>query len=238
VKAAAVLCAALATVALVYTQSRGGWLAVILSVTLLWLASVRYTRHPLLPLVLALCLAAGVLAFSGDTVASRLTGDDNRSAQSRLPLMRTAMKMIQDYPVVGVGPNNYSTVMRDYGAVHGDWGDFTFIVHNKMLLVWAETGLGGLISFVWFLLATIRLGWKGWRARHPWLSPIALGLTGALVGHVVHMQVDLFSDRSQVEMLWLIAALLSVIYASTQASSQSRPSHRALTLAHAGAVSS
>ena len=218
-KAAAILSAALAANAIVATQSRGGWIAVMLSLGLLWFASFRYVRHPLVAPAVALCLALGVLAFSGETIASRLSGDDRGSAQSRLPLMRTAMQMIGDHPVLGVGPNNYSTVMPRYGAVYGNWGDFTYTVHNKLLLVWAETGPGGLISFMWFLAATIRMGWSGWRARDPWLSPVALGITCALVGHVVHLQVDLFSDRPHVEMLWLLAALVAVIHVSTRATS-------------------
>jgi hypothetical protein len=74
-----------------------------------------------------------------------------------------------------------------------------------------------LITFLWFLAATIRLGWLGWRARDPWFSPVALGFTCALIGHVVHMQVDLFTERPQVEMLWIAAALLSIIHAGTRA---------------------
>lgn len=232
-KAAALFCAALAANALVTTLSRGGWIAVALSLTVLWFASYRYTRRPLLAPLAALGLAAAVLAFSGGTIAARLTSDDNSSAQSRLPLMRTAMKIVRDHPLMGVGPNNYSTVMKDYEAVYGDWGDFAFTVHNKFLLVWAETGPGGLISFVWFLVATIRMGWNGWRARDPWLSPIALGITAALMGHVVHLQVDLFSDRPQVESLWVLAALVSVIYANTRIGAHQMQPLRAL--AHTGA---
>ncbi|MEQ1907416.1 MAG: O-antigen ligase family protein [Vicinamibacterales bacterium] len=231
-KAAAIVCAALAANALVTTLSRGGWIAVALSLTVFWFASYRYTRRPLLAPLAALGLAAAVLAFSEGTIAARLMSDDNSSARSRLPLMRTAMKIVRDHPLMGVGPNNYSTAMKDYEAVYGDWGDFAFTVHNKFLLVWAETGPGGLITFVWFLVATIRMGWRGWRARDPWLSPIALGITAALLGHVVHLQVDLFSDRSQVELLWLLAALVSVIYANTRTGAHQMQPVR--ELAHAG----
>lgn len=227
-KAVAVLSAGLATVALVFTQSRGGWVATVVSLVLLWLASARSVRRPLLVPLAGACLVAAVVAFAGDTIATRLTADDKSSAESRWPLMRTAMLMIRDHPIIGVGPNNYGEVMKDYGAIEGDGGQFTYTVHNKFLLVWAETGPGGLLSFVWFLAATIRLGWRGWKARHPWLSPVALGFTCALVGHVLHMQVDLFNDRPQVEMLWLVSALLGVIAFSAPRAADSLGDRRSL----------
>src|SRR5439155_8442376 len=126
------------------------------------------------------------------------------------------LEIIRDHPLLGVGPNNYSVAMKEYGAVYGKWGDWAYTVHNKFLLVWAETGLGGLIAFSWFLAATIHLAWKGWKTDDPWLSPLALGFMAALIGHIVHMQVDLFSARPQVEMLWVIAALVAVIHAGTR----------------------
>jgi len=125
--------------------------------------------------------------------------------------MRTALEMIRDHPLLGVGPNNYSVAMKQYGAIYGKWGDWVYTVHNKLLLVWAETGPGGLVAFLWFLAATIRLGWQGWKAGDPWLSPLALGFTAALIGHIVHMQVDLFSARPEVQLLWVVAALVAVI---------------------------
>jgi hypothetical protein len=35
---------------------------------------------------------------------------------------------------------------------------------------------------------------------------------------MVHMQVDLFNARPQVEMLWVLAALVAVIHAGTRTS--------------------
>jgi len=207
--------AALGAAALVLTQSRGGWLAVLLSIAILGLKVVRH-RGRWIAAAVVIPLLTSVVLFSSNIITTRLTGDDQGSAQSRFPLMKTALAVIQDHPLLGVGPNNYTLAMRRYGAVYGKWGDWVYTVHNKFLLVWAETGLGGLIAFIWFMASTIRLGWKGWKAADPLLSPLAFGFTAALIGHVVHMQLDLFSGRPQVQMLWVVAALVAVIDAGTR----------------------
>jgi O-antigen ligase len=218
VKTLAVVSTGLAGLALVLTQSRGGWFAVLLSLALLWLADVhRHGRWLAVPAI-ATALVSLVLLFPQYPITERLTGDDQGSSRGRLPLMRTALEIIRDHPLLGVGPNNYSVAMKQYGAVYGKWGDWTYTVHNKFLLVWAETGIGGLAAFLWFLWGTIRLGWSGWKASDPSLSPLALGFTAALIGQLVHMQVDLFNARPQVEMLWVLAALVAVIHAGTRTS--------------------
>jgi O-antigen ligase len=206
----AVFASGLGGVALVLTLSRGGWLAFILSITILGvLAWYRGWLRPIIPLV---GVVVAVLAFFmfQDTLVSRLTGDDEGSTQSRVPLMGIAFRMIQDHPVLGVGTNNYAFVLSEYITpdVSQEW---LFVVHNKYLLVLAETGPVGLITYLWFLLATVWRGWQGWKLKDRVLSPLALGFTAAIVSQMVHMNVDIFNGRPQVQMLWLVAGFITAI---------------------------
>ena len=88
-------------------------------------------------------------------------------------------------------------------------------MHNKYLLVAAETGLAALAVFLWFLVATLRRGMHAWRARDDLLSPLALGLTVSIAGQLVAMGVDLFNDRAQLQLLWLMAGLITALGAMT-----------------------
>src|SRR5439155_18314025 len=83
-----------------------------------------------------------------------------------------------------------------------------YTVHNKYLLVWSEAGIGALLAFLWFLGSTLRRGWSLWRRDDPLLSPLALGLTAGIIGQTVHMSVDIFQSRPQIQLLWLVAGLL------------------------------
>jgi putative inorganic carbon (HCO3(-)) transporter len=201
---------ALGVVALILTYSRGGWIALALAVTLMSLAVWRQRglswRKP--AAVVAL-LTVVCLPFY-NIVSGRLFGDDRGSAQSRIPLMHLAFRIVKDNPVLGVGANNFTVVMDRY--LTSDFREeFLFAVHNKYLLVLAETGIGGLLAFLAFLLAALRRGWRIWNLSDPLLSPVALGFVAGLAGHMVHMTVDVFRGRPVQQLIWLVAGLLAAM---------------------------
>ena len=77
--------------------------------------------------------------------------------------------------------------------------------------MWAETGLIGLATFLWFVVATLRAGWHGWRLDDRLLAPLALAFSAGIIGHLMYMSVDLFNDRPQAQILWTCAALVVAI---------------------------
>jgi putative inorganic carbon (HCO3(-)) transporter len=116
--------------------------------------------------------------------------------------------MIGDHPIVGVGSNHATVAGMQYVALPEFRSDWFYTIHNKYLLEWVELGLLGLAAFLWFLLTTIRSGWSAWRRQDHLLAPLALGLVLAIVGQMVHMSVDIFNSRPQVQSLWLCAGLV------------------------------
>jgi O-antigen ligase len=205
-KLLAVVGLCLGSVALVGTLSRAAWGVAILSIAATWWMLSRRGRLPVIVpcLIVASVLVVG-LVFQG-TIITRLTGDDDGSARGRVPLMMTALDIIHDHPILGVGANNYVAALNRYeSSFTGDW---LYTVHNKYLLVWAETGIAGLAAFLWFFLSTIRRGWEAWRRCDSLLSPIALGFTAALAARMLHMFVDIFNDRPETQLVWVIAALI------------------------------
>lgn len=206
-KALALAAFVLGTIALIFSQSRGAWISFTLSMILLglaaWWRGYISLRVPLLAATAVMLLA---LPFAS-LIGNRITGDDHGSAQARLPLAILASKVIDDHPWLGIGPNNFAVVAQRYvtSEFAGEW---FFVVHNKYLLVWAETGFWALLAFILFLLTTLRHGWRLWRLGDPILAPLALGFTAAIVGHMEHMFFDVFRSREQVQTLWLISGLL------------------------------
>jgi putative inorganic carbon (HCO3(-)) transporter len=193
---------------LILTFTRGGWLTFALSMMILCLLSWR--RGWLPPAILVgvpIVLVLLSVPFYG-AVFTRLANVG--TVQSRVPLMELALRIIMDNPLLGVGVNNFPIVMAQYATL-GLSGAWLYAVHNKYLLVWAETGVGGLVAFMWFLLATIRHGWQGWKLSDRTLSPLALGCTAAVVGQMAHMLVDIFNTRPQIQLLWLVAGLIAAI---------------------------
>jgi putative inorganic carbon (hco3(-)) transporter len=208
-KTLAVLGLSLGSAALIGTFSRGGWLGASLSLTIVYILLWRRGRlSPAVPLVLLVLLSAVALVFH-DSIVSRFTGDDRGAARSRVPLMMMAWDIIADRPALGVGANNYTEALRPRTPAFGN--EWLFTVHNQYLLVWAETGAVGLAAYLWFLLATLRRGWQRWKRADALLSPLALGFTAALMGQMLHMNVDNFNTRPQMQLLCVVAALIGVM---------------------------
>ena len=212
VKLAAIAALMLAGVAMLFTMSRGAWIGFGVAVSLFcliawhrrWISAWR----PII-LALAVLMLAGVFQSS---IMSRLFSDDGGSALSRIPLNRTAWQIIGDHPVLGVGINNSALVASQYAMMPEYRQEWFYTTHNKYLLEWEELGPLGLGAFLCFLLATMLAGWKTWQRQDELLAPIALGLSLAIITQMLHMTVDIFNNRPQVQMLWLCAGLVAAIY--------------------------
>jgi len=208
--AAAVL--AFGGTALIFTLSRGAWISLITAVVLFCLSLWRRNGYSLKgPMVFLSILLLLYLPFHG-AVETRLLADDNGSAESRIPLMNLAFRIIADNPILGVGSNNFSTVMDAYLTSEFRQG-FLYTVHNKYLLVWAEIGIVGLLAYLAFLFGALRKGWACWKQNDRLLSTLALGFTSAMIGNMVHQSVDIFHDRPATQLLWLVAGLLFALHA-------------------------
>ena len=195
-------------VALIFTFSRGAWIALVLAIMVLCFVQWRQRGISLKrPIAILAVVTLLYLPLHG-VISERLFGNDQGSAESRIPLNKLAFRMIADNPVLGVGANNFTSAMDQY-ATSEFRHEWLWAVHNKYLLILAETGIGGLLAYVAFLLSTLRKGWRCWKLGDSVLSPLALGLVVAIAGHMVHQGVDLFRDRPLQQLLFLIAGLLA-----------------------------
>ena len=207
----AVIAFGLGVIALFLTLSRGGWVTLVLSVAILCLlAWHRGWLSPTIPIAIVIIAILVAILFQ-QALMDRIFGDDGGSAHSRVPLMKIAFRIISDNPLLGVGINNYAIAMRPYLILESA-NVWLFTVHNKYLLTFAEIGTGGVIAYIWFLLATIRRGWQCWAFGDRLLSPLALGFAAAIAGQMIHMNVDIFNARPQVQLLWLVAGLITAMH--------------------------
>lgn len=201
----------LALIGMLLTQSRGGWVAVSISLVIFFV--VAYYRG-WIPFTVLFCLSLiviGVGFFSYDLIFDRLTGGDNGAVEGRLPLIWVAFNIIQRHPFLGIGPNNFTVVLLQYAQLDNAF-IWLNVVHNKYLLVWTESGTLGLVAFLGFLFTTLSRGWRAWLSQNPYVAPLALGITAAIAGQMAHMMFDIFQGRSLVQLLWILSALIVVLY--------------------------
>ncbi len=106
------------------------------------------------------------------------------SAQDRVTIWNDAMNLFQQNPAVGIGFDTYKYLHRV--TIYTD-------THNYFLKVMVETGVVGLLFFLWLLM---KMSWMGFRlfrtAEDPFLK--SLGLAFCVVMACVFV-VNFFGDR-------------------------------------------
>jgi len=207
-KGLAMIAFVLGVFALVLTGSRGAWLATLISFIIFSIVALRMgwlqIRLVLIGVVIGLLIS---IIFYG-LLYERIFGYDAGSATSRIEQYHVAFQIIKDHPIFGVGANGYFIALAQFLTRNPNQEVFRWVVHNKYLLVWAEIGILGLLFFLMFLVSTVRQGFKIVQFNDTFISPLALAFTAAIVGQMVHMFVDVFHGRIQVQLLWTVAALL------------------------------
>jgi len=209
-----VLCAG--TIGLIFSLSRGGWIGFAAIFTVVMIFAVRrfpnQRRKIALICILALILLLSLSFMGSDLIMARLSSNDHGAAVSRITMAHGALAIIKDHPLSGVGLNNYSLFMPMY-----DWATYLehkgpMVVHNVFLLIAAETGIIGLIAFIWFLTGVLKKAWSSAAKTSSDISWIVfVGTFAAYVSLSIHGLVDfsLLWDLTLFTQFWLLAGLVA-----------------------------
>jgi O-antigen ligase len=211
------VCSLLITAAMIFTYSRGSFIAVVVIGIL-----IARERHfnlvkltigfTALLLILTPILPEGYLdriLTLQDVLPSNLSLQSERSFRGRSSEMTVAMKMFIDHPIIGLGLANYESHYLEYSALVGLDDRFEpREAHDLYLEIAAETGILGLLTFLGMLVAVISSLWRAKRrlARIkradliPWVSGVEYGLASYLV-------TSIFLHGSYIRYFWLIIAL-------------------------------
>ena len=198
--------------ALLLTQTRGAVLTVGIGIIVIGLGMHLRGWLPKWAIIFALILAIVGAVPLAYIVQKRVMGDDEGSAESRKHLSLIAMETISHRPLFGYGAGNCHIAcepVANSGMFRSEW---YYTIHCKYLLVWVETGVFGLLAFLLVLGNGLRQGLSAWAARDRLLSPLGLACAAAIAGHMVHMFVDIFNSRPQVETLWTVLGITAAIH--------------------------
>ena len=162
-------------------------------------------KHVLLVVVASVV----VFAIVGNKIKARLDeGDDNLNA--RIGLTGTAINMGVNSFVIGQGVNNYWLKMHRFRP-KTEMQDFEYIVHNKYLLTFAESGLLGLTTFVWLIVVSlvfaVRIALRG--------SPIGVGLVCSMIALVVSMNFEPYDVGPSLLNVWMLLAMVAGMWSGT-----------------------
>ena len=172
---------------LLFTFSRGGYVALFLGLIFLGFVNQRKL------LVLVALLIVSWQALLPASVQQRIMmtydqsdggGSLDASAQTRVDIWTDAEKLIAGNPVFGTGFQTYAYM----GRVE-DFSD----THNYYLKITLETGVIGLLMFLYVVWRMFALGYQLYRqSEDPFFASLGLGFSALMVGMFF---ANLFGDR-------------------------------------------
>lgn len=180
-------------------RSDGAALALVGVATLLLLVEKRFR------LIGAGLILAGVLALAA-LPALRAEVWQEVSFQSwsgrvRVWMWDETLQMLRDRPITGAGMGGYPTVVAPY---HGhDFIEIFQYPHSLVLNFWTETGLLGLIAFIWILFLWLREARLS--GKEYWYASLAI--VGALF---IHGLVDVPYFKNDLAIVFWMLLFLSV----------------------------
>ncbi len=211
-------------VGILMSWSRGAWIALASSITVVIGLRSRRTAAVALSAALLLVLLTAMLgpgwlpesviarigdlggAANGLDLAQTEITDANFSVLERLAHWQAGIGMFEDHPWLGVGIGNFGVAYATYALPH--WYDPLGHAHNVFINFLAETGVLGLGAFGIFWLGT---GWLVWRLavqQNSYRRALALGILGTWIYLNAHSVFDnLFVQHIQLQLALLLAVL-------------------------------
>jgi O-antigen ligase len=174
--------------------SRGGGLGMLFALVAFGITtSSRQLR------LAALMTVIGALALF-PLFAGQASDSSARSTSGRETENRIALAMFGDYPVVGVGPQQFEVLYRDYSRNIGEDPRSTREPHSLYFEIAAEQGVVGLIG--WGLAAILVLSYV--LSRGAWRTTLGRAL---LLSVATYLVGSVFLHGSQLRLLFILVGL-------------------------------
>jgi putative inorganic carbon (HCO3(-)) transporter len=202
------------------TQSRGGWIALVVGVGAWCLWESRRTRVALIIAVLVAAVMTAATWTRLHPLLVRAAGTGLRAdTESRLELWSRAIYGIQDFPITGMGMNTFRRVMPLlYPAFLSSPDVDVAHAHNHLLQAALDLGLPGLIGYLslWFLAGAMR------RAADRDERRIAGGLAAGMIAYFVFGTADTIALGAKVGIFfWIALALIVALHRTSDEGAES-----------------
>ncbi|HEY5999250.1 MAG TPA: O-antigen ligase family protein [bacterium] len=198
-------------VVVVFTFTRGIWIALLAALAILaWV----FARRAATALAVAGALVVAALLVVPSSLRTRAVSmTDLGTNVERLLLWETAWNMVRDRPVLGVGIGNFRAAQDAYVREAVPLVMTRTHAHNVWLQVAVERGVLGVLALLWLFLALLGAARRavGDRAARRRERALAAGALAAVVGLLLDGLVqNNFGDSQVAFCLWLVAGVIAV----------------------------
>jgi putative inorganic carbon (HCO3(-)) transporter len=199
------------TACLLLTFTRGAWLGVLASITIVTI--IKNRKLIIIPFLII------IIALVYPPTRDRIINSAKKPETERKIMWSVAIDMIKHRPVIGYGLDTYKKTLYDnYVSKNPDYEQKLynkyehFHAHNMYLTILQETGLLGFSIFlcmIFFMLKKIIVLLKSGNAgTTAWTKTLALGILGMMTDFLVHGMVDYPLRGETAYMFWFFMGLL------------------------------
>lgn len=194
---------------LLLTYSRGGWIAFLIACAFLIVFFGRVRVKIIFTSILVIFFS---FAFAFPSIGERVLMSFKEGGDaSRFRMWFAALLMFKDFPILGKGLGTFMDYLDIYLQPYFYGPRYPVLgaqyAHNCYLQILAETGLFGLLSFLWMFG---KIMWEGFMTIRKKFEGILFGLTAGLLGYSLHAFFDspLFSLRLAI-LFWIFLGFLA-----------------------------
>jgi O-antigen ligase len=214
------------SMAVILTQSAGAlFIGVPVGIITIIMLSLR--KKALLPLagVVILVIIGAIIASQSPRFA-RLVDMTSGTNFYRLRAWQSAVNIIQDEPILGIGLDQYLYYFRDGYMLPDAWQEPNLShPHNILFDFWLKLGVLGviwLIVFIWIWGKTAwRLYYHEWQSQNRLMLALIIGVMGSMSNLLAHGLVD--NSVFVVDLASVFAVLVGVLSALSAEKSSSLP---------------
>jgi O-antigen ligase len=102
-------------------------------------------------------------AGAEDAHQAELNSNAVDSTNARLQLQRRAVELTEEHLLLGIGPQNFQDAVDEMVKAHGGSKSGWQVAHNSYLAVSAESGIPGVLFYIWNIALCFKLNYQAFR---------------------------------------------------------------------------
>jgi O-antigen ligase len=205
-----ILSAILIGLSLYFTYSYGAWLAIgVALIAIIWLENGKKKPRKYLA-ICAIFLVVFLVWASISKYKSIENLGERSSLASRVTIWKSAGLMIGKNPLLGIGPGNFQEKYLEYQKYFPPYLEWSAPQpHNIFLAFWLESGLFGLVGFVWLLILFFRDNKKAIKNDRN----LGILLLAIMIYTLIHGFVDTTYWRNDLAVVFWVMAAVNIFVA-------------------------
>jgi len=197
--------------AIIFSYVRGVWLGIIGG--LIFMGILRSKKMLLFVLIGILVCSMSLALFPSSRFTRRVmeTFKSERPIGDRLYFWEGSLRIVNDYPITGVGWKGFRKVYPKYKPAEGR--QLVSFAHNNFIDVAVQSGFLGLGIFLWLLVTIYKVGFHIFKELEDgYFKGISWGFLGSLTAFLIAgMSQYNFGDSEVVMLFYFLLGMVMII---------------------------